>query len=332
MSTDKATKTAEASMRVATSSLAFYFGLVAVLSPSWVDAFAPPTFVRISQESKTVMLASLNDDGNSSGGRRNFLVSAVTQASFAGGILGLGRPSCAEEKIRSSDSLDIENFLNTGMVAQPMGVSGQAGKSRPETGIVLRDGTEVSRNRKTGDVLAEIVLGSRSDLTAVLTSFNSELPLATGGLFDVECRDAKSGDGVFLAVTSSTGGKSIDSLPNSFFLDQLFKPTGRFSFYGSPTDVKVKKSTVTDGGYRIMEMSFSNLSQSTQTEIPRNAIMKAVVPSGTDQAVMLVASATAARWKKGAEDSARKTVASFSAAAAPKSALKVRAKEKNENF
>lgn len=107
------------------------------MSSAWVDAFAPPTFVRISQESKTAMLATLNDDG-SSGSRRNFLASAVAQASFAGGILGFGRPSFAEEKIRSPDSLDIENFLNTGMVAQPMGVSGQAGKSRPETGIVLR--------------------------------------------------------------------------------------------------------------------------------------------------------------------------------------------------
>ena len=36
------------------------------------------------------------------------------------------------------DSLNIDSFLASGGVAQPMGGSGQAGKSRPETGVVLR--------------------------------------------------------------------------------------------------------------------------------------------------------------------------------------------------
>jgi len=68
-----------------------------------------------------------------------------------------------------------EEFLKTGRVAVPMGVSGQAGKSRPETGIFLRDGTEVSRDTKTGNVLAEIVLDNASsasdDPIAVLVTF-----------------------------------------------------------------------------------------------------------------------------------------------------------------
>jgi hypothetical protein len=70
-----------------------------------------------------------------------------------------------------------EEFLKTGRVAVPMGVSGQAGKSRPETGIVLRDGTEVSRDSKTGNVLAEVVLNDASaasnDPIAVLVTFTS---------------------------------------------------------------------------------------------------------------------------------------------------------------
>ena len=37
------------------------------------------------------------------------------------------------------DSMDVENFLRTGVDAGgPMGVSSQAGKSRPETGVYLR--------------------------------------------------------------------------------------------------------------------------------------------------------------------------------------------------
>merc|ERR1712151_1475564 len=113
-----------------------------------------------------------------------------------------------------------------------MGVSGQAGKSKPETGVVLRECNEDARDSRSGTVSAEILVGPPSDLTAVLTSFKSPWPLATGTVFDVECRDASTGDGAFLAVTKETKGKSLGDLPNSFFLDQVTKPTGRFSFYG----------------------------------------------------------------------------------------------------
>ena len=156
------------------------------------------------------------------------------------------------------DSFDVDNFLKTGMVQTPMGVSGQAGKSRPETGVVLRDGSEVMRDSRTGDVLAEIILKNGSDKVPVLASYSSPWPLATGTVFDVECRDS-SGDAAFLSVTSDTGGKDLSELKDSFFVDQLFAPTGRFSFYGQPTDVKVKKSSVGNLGddYRVLDLSFS---------------------------------------------------------------------------
>ena len=87
------------------------------------------------------------------------------------------------------------------------------------------------------------------------------MKLESGGLFDVECRDAKNGDGAFLTVAKGKG-KSLSELPKTFFTDALFSSTGRFSFYGAPTDIKVKKSEM-DGNYRIIELVFSNLSQST---------------------------------------------------------------------
>jgi hypothetical protein len=88
----------------------------------------------------------------------------------------------------------------------------------------------------------------------------------------------------------------------------------------------VKKSR-TEGQYRFIDISFSTLSQSTQTEIPRNAVVVATIPEGTEQAVMMVGSSTATRWRKGSEDIIRKTAESFRAVAAPKSGLKVRAKK-----
>ncbi len=148
--------------------------------------------------------------------------------------------------------------------------------------------------------------------------------LAKGAVYDIECRN-DSGDSVFLSLSGKTGGKAISDLPNSFFTDKLFASNGRFSFYGPPTDIKVKKSYM-DGNKRFVEMGFSILSQSTGAEIPRNAIIIATIPDGTDEAVMLVGSATSTRWKKGAEAAVRKTAESFNAIPAPKTGMKVRAK------
>jgi len=226
------------------------------------------------------------------------------------------------------DSLDIENFLRTGIDSGGiMGVSSQAGKSRPQTGVVLRDGSDVSQDRRSGSVAAEILTGTKANPQAVLISFSSPWKLETGPVFDVECRDGKTGDGAFVAVTRSTGGKPLSQLPDSFFLERLFDPTGRFSFYGPPTDIKVKKS-FTENNQRIMELTFSNLSQSTNAEIPRRAVLTAGIPSGSDNAVMLVGSASASRWRKGADEAVWSTINSFRAVPAPKTNMKLRAKDR----
>ena len=77
------------------------------------------------------------------------------------------------------DSMDVEQFLRRGVDAGGgMGVSSQAGKSRPETGVFLRDGSDVSRNRKTGDLNAEIIVnGNNGEKMAVFISYNSPWPL-----------------------------------------------------------------------------------------------------------------------------------------------------------
>ena len=107
--------------------------------------------------------------------------------------------------------------------------------------------------------------------------------------------------------------------------------SGRFSFYGPPTDIKVKNSII-KGDTRYIELKFSNLSQSTGAEIPRNCIVAAKIPEGTQNVVMLVSSASALRWKKGSEDMVRKTIDTFQVTAAPKSRLKIRAKPRAGEF
>jgi hypothetical protein len=193
---------------------------------------------------------------------------------------------------------------------------------------LLRDGSEVSRDSRSGDVLAEILVQSKDDakqMVPVLATFVSPWPLAR--VFDVETRDANTGDASFLAVSGNVKGKSLMDLSDSFFVDQLFQPTGRFSFYGTPTDIKVKDSFV-KGGYKFLDMGFSTLSQSTQTEIPRRAQVVATIPDGTGQVVMLIGSASATRWNKGSKEAIASVTESFRAIPAPTSSLKMRAKER----
>lgn len=262
--------------------------------------------------------------------RRHMVSSSV--AAIAATLLGSVPTVAVAESAAVQDSLDVQNFLRTGMDAGGnMGVSSQAGKSRPQTGVVFRDGYDVAQDRSSGAVTAEILTGTKANPNAVLVSFESKWKLETGPVFDVETRDFKSGDGAFLAVTKSVENKKLEELPSSFFLDRLFDPTGRFSFYGAPTDVKVKSSKIV-GNNRYIELSFSNLSQSTNAEIPRNALLVATIPAGTDNAVMLVGSATASRWRKGADADVLKTVESFRAIPAPKTNLKLRAKNRSNSI
>ena len=299
----------------------------APVSSSWSTTTALLALPSSSTSSNNSPGGIIEDSIEIQNGRRSFLASSLSVAAATSlSFLATPQPALADAAA-IQDSLDVDSFLRTGVDAGgPMGVSSQAGKSRPQTGVVLRDGSDVSQDRN-GAVLAEILTGTKANPSAVLVSFVSPWKLETGPVFDVETRDGKTGDGAFLAVTKSTGGKSLADLPSSFFLERLFDPTGRFSFYGPPTDIKVKSSKV-EGDRRYIELSYSNLSQSTNAEIPRKAILVATIPQGTDNAVMLVASSTSSRWKKGSETAVRNVIDSFRATAAPKSNLKLRAKDR----
>lgn len=292
------------------TSAIYYYSVLALALIKGSNAFVPQSRILASP----IVLCGHGSDSD----RRTFIsTAAIALGGAAAAAVAVPRSACAE--------LDTADYLKTGMVSMPMGVSGQAGKAKPVTGVVLRDGSEASRDARSGNVLAEILVGKSTDPTPVLATFSSPWPLAKGGVFDVECRDASTGDGAFLAVAPAKG-KGLSDLPNAFFTNSLFSSTGRFSFYGAPTDIKVKKSEM-NGSYRYLEIVFSNLSQSTNAEIPRTALVAATIPQGTDDVIMLVGSATTNRWKRGgAEQTVRATVESFKCTLAPTSGIKVRAR------
>lgn len=82
----------------------------------------------------------------------------------AGALLLGGAQRANADAAAIQDSLDIDSFLRTGMDAGgPMGVSSQAGKSRPQTGVVLRDGSDVLQDARSGAVSAEILTGTKAN-------------------------------------------------------------------------------------------------------------------------------------------------------------------------
>ena len=80
----------------------------------------------------------------------------------------------------------------------------------------------------------------------------------------------------------------------------------------------------------MINLTFSNLAQSTNAEIPHNAVLVATIPKGTKNATMLVASSNSSlRRKGGAGGRARDIVDSFRAVPAPKTDMKVRANDRS---
>ena len=117
-------------------------------------------------------------DASATTSRRD-LLGGLASACGAGILVVGGTPQPAWSAAAVQDSLDVDTFLRRGVdIGGTMGVSSQAGKSRPETGVYLRDGSDVSRNRKTGDVNAEIVLNANNgEKMAVFVSYSSPWPL-----------------------------------------------------------------------------------------------------------------------------------------------------------
>lgn len=136
---------------------------------------------------------------SSSANRRQILNTFVNSVIVAGISSEAAVPFARADSSALQDSLDVGNFLRTGMDSGGnMGVSSQAGKSRPQTGVILRDGSDV-RQDKSGNVFAELLTGTKANPSAVLVSFSSPWKLETGPVFDIETRDGKTGDGAFVA-------------------------------------------------------------------------------------------------------------------------------------
>ena len=134
-----------------------------------------------------------SSSSSSSSSRRHVIGSLLGGVSTAAVVLGGGNIIDNTNMMAQAGEMDVDSFLQSGGVAMPMGVSGQAGKSKPITNIIFReDGIDISRNSKTGNVIAEILVqkaGTKQEeynddnLMSVITSFSAPYPLGKSLLF-----------------------------------------------------------------------------------------------------------------------------------------------------
>ena len=114
-------------------------------------------------------------------------------------------------------------------------------KMRAVTGVT-RAFPDRSPVFKPGQILDELLSASGGAVTLSFT-YPSEWTVAGGPNLDV--RDVKAGDSAFVLVTELPAGKRFEDLKDSFFLDLIFDPAGKYGQYGAVEDRKVAPTPAT---------------------------------------------------------------------------------------
>jgi hypothetical protein len=111
---------------------------------------------------------------------------------------------------------------------------GGLGKTKPETGVIFRDGSIPIQN-KLGIISAEIISGRGNP---IIVQFKTPYPLlpTTNGL---EARDLQQSESAFVQVINEvapgTSGKALLEI----LTREVFGSQGKYGAYGSPTDIKL---------------------------------------------------------------------------------------------
>ena len=175
--------------------------------------------------------------------------------------------------------------------------------------------------RQTGQTMsAELLVRADQSTTggiAAVAVYESAYAIAKGNYYDIESRN-KEGDAAFVHVASLPTGKTLETVPSTFFTDTALGATGRFGSYSPPqinsVSDAVRLSSVPPklpcSATRFVDVSFSALTQAGY-EVPRRGTIAAIQPRGSSDVLMLVSTVGSARWKKGGSDDVRMATESF---------------------
>jgi hypothetical protein len=188
---------------------------------------------------------------------------------------------------------------------------GGLGKTKPVTGVVLRDGSVPIQN-SDGIVSAELISGATGN--PMYVQFQTPWPLlaTTSGL---EARDLLNAESAFVQVIPNVKQEGTsDKALRALIIDSVFSSKGKYGAYGEPIDIKMKKFN--DDG--LMTVDFTTYTPAMR-ESERKLYIKALFVE--DSLVMLVTGTTLQRFKY-QDKTLRQVADSFVAIAAPKSGLK----------
>mmetsp|Transcript_273 Transcript_273/g.415 ORF Transcript_273/g.415 Transcript_273/m.415 type:complete len:296 (+) Transcript_273:176-1063(+) len=268
---------------------------------------------------------------------RRSTVAAATSNRFSGLLLSQGDSSIENNRATSekpkTNEINRKNFLSQAIITASFSTSfltlpftsranafdggvGGLGKTKPETNVVFSnpDNIDVASSISTpGDYNAELVAPDGS--TPAFLSFYAPWPMLRSS--GIESRDLASSESAFVQVAPLPEGKSVSSLPKSFFVDTIFGQTGKYGMYGTPTDIKVKKVRDSENG-SIYVATFTTLTPAMR-ESDRKALISASSVGGG--VFMLVTGTTVARFK-GQEELLNKVAESFVCVEAPKSSFR----------
>mmetsp|Transcript_7837 Transcript_7837/g.11365 ORF Transcript_7837/g.11365 Transcript_7837/m.11365 type:complete len:254 (-) Transcript_7837:50-811(-) len=190
---------------------------------------------------------------------------------------------------------------------------GGLGKTKPETGVVLREGSAPIQNRE-GIVTAEIV-SNKGNL--ILVEFKTPYPLlsSTTGL---EARDLQKPDSAFVQVISGVPSNTEKKAVTRALSENILGSKGKFGAYSVPTDIKFRETEVPN----LYKATFTAYTPAMR-ESERTILVQCKWVDEGETLVALVVGTTMVRFK-----SEQKTLAniaeSFVAIDAPKTQLAVK--------
>jgi hypothetical protein len=190
---------------------------------------------------------------------------------------------------------------------------GGLGKTKPDTGVILREGSAPIQNSK-GFVTAEIVSDRGNP---ILVEFQAPYPLL--GTTSLQARDLQQPESAFVQVIGSNTKKPTSNKAlNALLTDNIFGSQGKFGAYGSPTDVKISPASNAEDNI-LYKATFTTYTPG-MLESNRKILLNCQWCDDDSTLVVLVVGTTAARFKS-QEATLTKIASSLVAIDAPKTGL-----------
>ena len=197
---------------------------------------------------------------------------------------------------------------------------GGLGKTKPNTGVVLVQGSAPIQN-KQGIVTAELL--SRKG-NPILVEFTAPYPLlpTTNGL---EARDLQQSESAFVQVIYGVKPQVSDKELYSILIDQVFGSKGKYGAYGSPSDVKISPAFKDDNNMKhFYKVTFTTLTPGLR-ESERKLLLRCQW-CDDDTLVMLLVGTTRLRFQQ-VNDTLTRIANSFLAVQAPPTELSRRSQQ-----